>query len=165
MIHSLIRSGTRLNSSFTKCAMQLLFSQPLLSTTAAHLISLVLGTTYVGSLYLSKNARLSFVSKPADIPQGYGNIPREKLKDERWRDDPDVIRARIFAVSVATILCCLAVFVVLWLQIGGKWKVICLQIIDCCTLIPRLTKESRHCLRRNSPSSWRRSSFSFPIFS
>ncbi len=103
--------------------MQLLFLQPLLSTTSAHLMSLLLGTTYVGSLYLSKNARLSFVSTPAAIPQGNGDIPRGKLKEERWRDDPDVIRARIFAVSAATVVCCLGVFVMLWSQVGVKWKV------------------------------------------
>jgi len=120
----------------------LLFSEPLLSTTSAHLISLLLGTIYVGSLYLSKNARLSFVSTPAATPQGNGNIPRGRLKEERWRDDPDVIRARIFAVSVATVVCCLGVFVMLWSQVGGEWKVNFIHPIDFHSFITTLAPES-----------------------
>ena len=91
--------------------MQLLFSQPLLSTSSAHALSLCLGGIYVGSLYLSKHARLSFSSSGGG---GTGiAVPREKQKDERWRDDPDVIRARLVAVSIATVVCCMVVFAVI----------------------------------------------------
>jgi len=109
--------------------MQLLFSQPLLSTSSAHIISLGLGGIYVGSLYLSKHARLSFSTGgskyKASGPTGKGipsTFPRAKQKDERWRDDPDVIRARLVAVSVATVVCCLVVFAVLWSHVGGNLK-------------------------------------------
>ena len=145
--------------------MQLLFSEPLLSTTSAHLISLLLGITYVGSLYLSKNARLFFVSTPAATPQGNGNIPRGRLKEERWRDDPDVIRARIFAVSVATVVCCLGVFVMLWSQVGGKWKVTFLPSIDFRYFIPTLAPECRHCTQCHSFSSGNFESFPFSLSS
>jgi len=97
--------------------MQLLFAQPVLTTTYAHLISLTCGVAYVGSLYLSQNARLSFVSHPAGTHEGNGENPRQKLKDERWRDDPDVIRARMVAVAFATVACCLGVFCVLWIHV------------------------------------------------
>ncbi|KDR77595.1 hypothetical protein GALMADRAFT_245743 [Galerina marginata CBS 339.88] len=101
--------------------MQLLFSEPLLSTSSAHLMSLGLAVIYVGSLYLSKNARLSFAKAPRSA-KGDGSEPRGKEKNERWRDDPDVIRARLVAVSVATLVCCLCVFGVLWAHVGGTLR-------------------------------------------
>lgn len=90
-----------------------LLMRPLLSTTSAFLITFSFATAYVGGLYLSKNARVSFASVQHN---GDGKIPRQKLKDERWRDDPDVIRARIIVVTFATLACCLAVFAVLWMS-------------------------------------------------
>jgi len=89
----------------------LLFTRPVLSTTSAFFISFSFAAAYVGSLYLSKNARVIFASVKYD---GDGKTPRGKLDNERWRDDPDVIRARIIVVMFATLACCLAVFVVLW---------------------------------------------------
>jgi len=41
------------------------------------------------------------------------------MKSERWRDDPDVIRARLAAVSVATVVCCLGMLAVLFYHVGG----------------------------------------------
>ena len=86
---------------------------PIISGLSAFLISLSFSIIYVGSLYLSNNARLSFVSEPHRAKPGREDEEREKMKNERWRDDPDVIRARLTAVSVATVVCCLSVFVVL----------------------------------------------------
>ncbi|KAF8802202.1 hypothetical protein BYT27DRAFT_7197287 [Phlegmacium glaucopus] len=86
---------------------------PVISSSSALFISLSFAVIYVGSLYLSKNARLSFVSKPYRTKLGREDEEREKMKSERWRDDPDVIRARLAAVSVATVICCLGVFAVL----------------------------------------------------
>jgi len=113
--------------------MQLLFPKPLLATSSAHLISLGLGAIYVGSIYLSKNARLRFNSRTRlkRTPHGNGNghdnageaRERERQKNERWRDDPDVIRARLLAVSVATVVCVFCVLAVLWSNVGGTLQV------------------------------------------
>jgi prenyl protein peptidase len=119
--------------------MQLSFSRPLLTTSSAHLISLGLGTIYVGSIYLSKNARLRFTSKsrlkrtPHGIGNGNGNgngngdagevRERGRQRNERWRDDPDVIRARLAAVSAATVVCILCVLAVLWSNVGARLQV------------------------------------------
>ncbi|KAF8959177.1 hypothetical protein BDZ97DRAFT_1667489 [Flammula alnicola] len=85
--------------------MQLLFTHPLLTTSSAHLISLFLGSIYVGSLYLSQKARLTF-GHPEGGARG-------------TRDDPAVIRARLLAVSGATLVCGAGVFGVLWAHVGG----------------------------------------------
>ena len=89
----------------------LLFTEPVLTTTSAFFISLSFAAAFVGGLYLSKNARVIFASVKYD---GDGKTPRGKLQHERWRDDPDVIRARIIVVMVATLACCLAVFAIIW---------------------------------------------------
>ncbi|KIJ60308.1 hypothetical protein HYDPIDRAFT_117404 [Hydnomerulius pinastri MD-312] len=81
-----------------------------LSTTSAHVLAALFATSYVGSIYISKNARLSFSNTRARLDYGYA---RPKERDERWRDDPDVIRARLVAVSTATFLCCAMVFAVM----------------------------------------------------
>ncbi|KAF9524127.1 hypothetical protein CPB83DRAFT_861789 [Crepidotus variabilis] len=114
--------------------MHLLFQNPILSTWTAHAISFGIGLTYVGSIYLSKNARLSFASKLKLAPgEATGNFPRSKLKEERWRDDPDVIKARMAAVSLATILICLWVLGILWRRVGGTLDV--LEIATDATLL------------------------------
>jgi len=112
--------------------MQLTFTKPLLTTSSAHFISLGLGTIYVGSIYLSKNARLRFTSKARlkRTPHVIGHSnengdagevrERERQRNERWRDDPDVIRARLVAVSVATFVCIFCVLAVLWFNVGAR---------------------------------------------
>ena len=99
-------------------------SSPVISSFSAFLITLSFAFIYVGSLYLSKNARLSFVSQPYRANPGREDEEREKMKNERWRDDPDVIRARLAAVSVATVVCCLGVFAVLLFHVGSTVKVL-----------------------------------------
>lgn len=96
---------------------------PIISSSSALFISLSFAVIYVGSLYLSKNARLSFVSTPYRVEPGREDEERKKMKDERWRDDPDVIKARLVAASVATVVCCLGVFAVLFNHVGGTVKV------------------------------------------
>jgi prenyl protein peptidase len=81
-----------------------------LSTTSAHLFTALFASLYVGSLYLSKHARLVFTSSSRASVQ----TPRNKEPDERWRDDPDVIRARLSAASLATVACCAVVYGVVW---------------------------------------------------
>ena len=98
--------------------MQLLFPNPLLTTTTAHLISLAFGTIYVGSIYLSPTGRPSYVTQRT---VGTGK-DQKVIKQRFWRDrdDPDVIRARLAAVSAAMLACCLTVFGVIWWHVGLK---------------------------------------------
>ncbi|KAG6917169.1 hypothetical protein DXG01_003605 [Tephrocybe rancida] len=97
--------------------MPLVFSSPPISTTTAHLLTFFFASTYVGSLYISKHARLSFARSRSNRANG---APYEKLQDERWRDDPSVIKARLLAGSLATILNCGLVFYILWFVVGGR---------------------------------------------
>jgi prenyl protein peptidase len=83
---------------------------PFLSTTSAHLLAGLFAFTYVGSIYTSKSARLRFSKRKVNLPEGQARL---KLQTERWRDDPDVIKARLLAVSGATLICCLIVFIVM----------------------------------------------------
>ena len=83
----------------------LLYREPLFSPTTAQIISLLFGTTYVGVLYLSQRARASFTP-----PKGGGV--------KGTRDDPEIIRARLIAVSLATFACCAGIFVLLFARVG-----------------------------------------------
>jgi len=89
---------------------------PIISSSSALLITHSFAFIYVGSLYLSKITRLSFVYR---VIPGKEDEERKKMNNERWRDDPDVIKARMAAVSVATVVCCLGVFAVLFHHVGG----------------------------------------------
>ncbi|KIK52101.1 hypothetical protein GYMLUDRAFT_233793 [Collybiopsis luxurians FD-317 M1] len=83
-----------------------------LSPHIAHLLGLAFASVYVGSIYVSKEARLVFITqtRPSDSEDKSKERPRQQ--NERWRDDPDVIKARITAVSIATALC---VAIVCWI--------------------------------------------------
>ncbi|KIK43183.1 hypothetical protein CY34DRAFT_23661 [Suillus luteus UH-Slu-Lm8-n1] len=99
-------------------------TKPLLSITSAHLLSGLFAFIYVGSIYASKNARLRFSKRKVDLPEGQARL---KLQNERWRDDPDVIKARLLAVTSATLICCLIVFIHnltanAWLHLGFTWS-------------------------------------------
>lgn len=92
----------------------LTFSTPKLSPAFAHALSFVFSAIYVGSIYISSTTRLSFTNPHQSTHHANGRIsPREKLKDERWRDDPDVIKPRLVAVSIASLICCTSVHFVL----------------------------------------------------
>lgn len=82
----------------------------MIPTSTAHFLAALFVTCYVGSIYLSKDARLSFSKTKVYLDYGFA---RPKLLNERWRDDPDVIRARLVAVSGATLTCCAIVFVLM----------------------------------------------------
>jgi prenyl protein peptidase len=88
----------------------LLFPEPLLSTSSASLLSFVFATTYVGSIYFSRRTRLSLGSRntKSDTDDAGNNSTKGT------RDDPDIVRARLLAVSIATAVCCAGVFSVLW---------------------------------------------------
>ncbi|KAG5728088.1 CAAX prenyl protease 2 [Termitomyces sp. T112] len=97
--------------------MPLVFDSPPISTATAHLLTFIFGFIYVGSLYVSKHGRLSFSQDRAKNANG---TPYGKLQDERWRDDPSVIRARFLAGTIATILNCGLVFYILWSVIDDR---------------------------------------------
>ena len=64
------------------------FSTPPLSVLNAHLLAGAFGSSFVGSLYVSQNTRITYTASSS------GEQARER---ERRRDDPDVIRARVVA--------------------------------------------------------------------
>lgn len=98
---------------------------PIISGSSALLITHSFALIYVGSLYLSKYTRFFFFSKPYRAKAGREDEERKKMKNlkERWRDDPEVIKERLVAVSVATVVCCLGVFAVLFYHFGGSANV------------------------------------------
>ncbi|KAF7966557.1 hypothetical protein HWV62_37881 [Athelia sp. TMB] len=73
------------------CVMPLVFPMPPLAPLTAHVLAITFAGAYVGSIYLSKHARLA----------------------GRPRDDPAVIKARLRAVALATLACCAAIVAVL----------------------------------------------------
>ncbi|KAJ7046329.1 hypothetical protein C8F04DRAFT_1063984 [Mycena alexandri] len=73
-----------------------------LSMLSSHLLALSFSASYVGSLYVVKNARLRF----SETPDARRNVQPGS------RDDPAVIRARLAAATFASILCCWGVYTV-----------------------------------------------------
>ncbi|KAL6302709.1 hypothetical protein BKA93DRAFT_736379 [Sparassis latifolia] len=96
--------------------MPIVFPTPI-SIDTAHAFAAFFTFSYVGSLYVSKNARLSFKKKT--VPKLKDGEQRAKERDERWRDDPEVIRARLVAVGTSTVLSCGAVFLLIWENVGS----------------------------------------------
>jgi prenyl protein peptidase len=101
-----------------------------LGTPTAHLFSLLFSLTYVGSLYISKHSRLSFSTTTTHSNKGErqnndndNQGEREKKQSERWRDDPDVIRARLLAVLCTTTVCCSVLLGVVWADLEFRWEV------------------------------------------
>ncbi|KAI0641398.1 CAAX protease self-immunity-domain-containing protein [Trametes meyenii] len=80
--------------------MPLVFANPPIPLSTAHAFAAFFTLSYVGSLYLSKSARLSF-KNGVSLSTRPGE-ERAKEHDERWRNDPGVIRARLLAASVST---------------------------------------------------------------
>ena len=94
--------------------MAVLDDASVLSTTQAHLLALAFAGSYVGSIYVSQNARLTYAS----------NNPTERARERvRQRDDPDVIRARLKAVAFSTTLSCLAVVEMVLVRSAGSFAV------------------------------------------
>ena len=86
--------------------MPLVFPVPPLSTGGANVVAFFFASSYVGSLYLSKHTRLGDFSKP--------NGSDANASQNRTRDDPSVIKARMLAASISTILSCVIVFLLVW---------------------------------------------------
>ncbi|KAH9939484.1 hypothetical protein B0H21DRAFT_812760 [Amylocystis lapponica] len=101
--------------------MPIVFATPPISLSTAHALAAFFAVSYVGSLYLSRNARLSFKKSPA--PQLREGEQRRQEREERWRNDPDVIRARLLAASLSTVTSCLVVQGTLWRLVGGGFEV------------------------------------------
>jgi len=96
------------------------FTKPPLPLPAAHAFAAFFALSYVGSIYASKNARLSF--KRARVIPARGGMERVRDPEDRWRNDPDVIRARLFAVTLSTLVSCAAVLVLVWMAMGATKK-------------------------------------------
>jgi prenyl protein peptidase len=73
----------------------IVFSEAPLSTNQAHFYAFLFSFLYVGSVYVSKNARLTFNTQTGHS-EGQG----------RNRDDPEVIKIRLVSVTVATAISC-----------------------------------------------------------
>ena len=102
-----------------------------LQPSEAHCISLGFACCYVGSLYISNRARLKFETNLKREGEGEEVVQeRAKLAHERWRDDPDVIVARLTMASFASLGCVVAVGVLVYLRSGADSKV--------CFLLPFL---------------------------
>lgn len=86
--------------------MPLVFPVPPLSTRGANLVAFFFSASYVVSLYLSKHTRLGSSPKPSG--------PNGDVSQNRTRDDPSVIKARMFAASTSTVLSCVVVFLLVW---------------------------------------------------
>ena len=86
--------------------MPLVFPVPPLSTKGANLVAFFFSASYVVSLYLSKSSRLGDSSK--------SDGPNASVSQNRTRDDPSVIKARMLAASTSTILSCAVVFMLVW---------------------------------------------------
>jgi len=84
---------------------------PLISPSVSLLFSALFTTSYVGSLYLAKAGRLAFHAPPVNVPNGEERV---RLEDEKWRNDPKVIKARLVAVSLSTLTSCLLVAILVW---------------------------------------------------
>jgi hypothetical protein len=66
--------------------------------------------SYIASLYIFKAGRLVFTARAVEVGPG---AERARTENERWRNDPSVIRARLAGVSLSTLASCGAVFAIL----------------------------------------------------
>ena len=94
------------------------FATPPLSILQAHALAGFCATSYVGILYVSQNTRISYA------PDGAPEQANQRL---RRRDDPDVIRARVTAVSLSTLISCGLVSGTMWYLSKDK---VCLLLFD-----------------------------------
>jgi len=109
--------------------MPVVFANPPISLSTAHSFTILFAGSYVGSLYISKSARLVF--KKVFVRPLHEGEQRAKEYDERWRDDPDVIRARMTAVGLSTVSSCVAVIGLVWKLLGWGGKELPFAIETC----------------------------------
>ncbi len=83
----------------------------LISLSKAHLLAGFCASSYVGILYALQQTRITYTSESAE------GQAKERAKR---RDDPDVIRARLAAVTISTLVSCAVVAGTIWHESGGK---------------------------------------------
>ncbi|CCA73790.1 related to CAAX prenyl protease 2 [Serendipita indica DSM 11827] len=92
-------------------------SPPILSSTSGWLLSGFFATSYVASLYMFRAGRLVFTAQQTEVGP---NASRARAENERWRNDPSTIRARILSVSISTAVSCGVVYAVV--TKAGSWQ-------------------------------------------
>jgi prenyl protein peptidase len=105
--------------------MPVVFPVPPLSTKGANLVAFFFSASYVTSLYLSKHARLGNSSK--------SNGSNATVSQNRTRDDPSVIKARMLAASTSTVLSCTVVFLLVWHIVDDLENVSDLNLVTAAT--------------------------------
>jgi prenyl protein peptidase len=105
--------------------MPLVFPVPPLSTRGANLVAFFFSASYVVSLYLSKHARLKNSPKPDGL--------NASASQNRTRDDPSVIKARMVAASTSTILSCVVLFLLVWHIVDDLENVSGLNLVTAAT--------------------------------
>ena len=105
------QNGPRLNPTSMRN------SAPLLSPTSGWLLSGYFATSYVASLYMLRAGRLVFTAQQTEVGPA---ASRARAENERWRNDPSTIRARIIGVSISTVVSCGVVYAVV--TNTGSWQ-------------------------------------------
>ncbi|KAG8853660.1 hypothetical protein FRB96_008078 [Tulasnella sp. 330] len=85
-------------------------SIPLLTSSTVTALCAFFTFSYVGSIYLARAGRLAFHAPSIDVRNG---AERVRVANEKWRNDPEVIRARLNAVTISTVGSCLVIAFVL----------------------------------------------------
>jgi prenyl protein peptidase len=89
-----------------------------ITPSAAWLLSAFFAASYVGSLYIFPAGRLKFNNERVEVGR---NAERARTLNERWRNDPATIRARLSGVALSTVLSCFVIYAVVTKI--GSWKV------------------------------------------
>jgi len=97
----------------------------ILSPTAAWLLSAFFAVSYVGSLYIFPAGRLKFNGERVEVGR---NAERARALNERWRNDPATIRARLSGVALSTILSCCVVHAVV--TKSASWTVSSIHVLS-----------------------------------
>jgi prenyl protein peptidase len=82
------------------------------------LLSAFFAASYVCSLYIFPAGRLRFNNERVEVGR---NAERARALNERWRNDPATIQARLSGVALSTVFSCLIVYAVVTKT--GSWKV------------------------------------------
>lgn len=83
-----------------------------LSTGTAWILSAFIAFSYVASVYTLKAGRLVFTAQQVEVGQG---AERARAANERWRNDPSTIKARLLGVVMSTITSCLLLMITVYL--------------------------------------------------
>lgn len=88
-----------------------------ISSLTATALALGFAFIYVGSLYVFPSTRLLFATNLDKATLGSPqplDRERAKLAHEKWRDDPEIIKARFMVIGLASAICCAIVSALLW---------------------------------------------------